>query len=78
VAGPIFEINQINGVAVLARDGIELMTGIYRPGAGGRFPAPPAFSPRPRQIQNPCAPSQSADAVVTTARRCHPMRRTGR
>jgi uncharacterized protein len=53
---PAFEISQTDDVAVLMRDGVELMVDVYRPAAEGRFPALLAFSPYPRQIQNLRAP----------------------
>src|ERR1022692_3699138 len=53
---PTFKISQTDDVAVPMRDGIALMSDIYRPDAEGRFPALLAFSSYPRQIQNLRAP----------------------
>jgi len=43
-------------VAVVMRDGVELLADVHRPDTGGRFPALIAASPYPRQIQDLGAP----------------------
>ena len=49
---PTFEIEQVDDVAILMRDGANLLADIYKPNADGRFPALLSFSPYPRQIQD--------------------------
>ncbi len=55
---PAYQISQANDVPAPMRDGVELMTDIYRPGTGGRVPALLAYSCYPRQMQNLGAPGR--------------------
>ena len=59
---PTFEIEQVDDVAILMRDGANLLADIYKPNADGRFPALLAFSSYPRQIQNSRIPLGMVEA----------------
>jgi predicted acyl esterase len=52
-------------VAAKMRDGVDLMTDIYRPATAGRYPVLIAVSPYPRQIQNIGAPLGIIEAGQT-------------
>jgi uncharacterized protein len=53
---PDYEMTQDFDVKAPMRDGINLLTDVYRPQAEGKFPVLIAASPYPRQIQNCGAP----------------------
>ncbi|HYB27990.1 MAG TPA: CocE/NonD family hydrolase [Solirubrobacteraceae bacterium] len=53
---PEYEMTHDFDVEAPMRDGINLLTDVYRPDAEGRFPVLIAASPYPRQIQNSGAP----------------------
>lgn len=59
---PAYQVSQANDVPAPMRDGVELMTDIYRPDAGGRVPALLAYSCYPRQMQNLRAPAGVIEA----------------
>jgi predicted acyl esterase len=53
---PRFEVVRDEDVAAPMRDGVDLLTDVYRPSEPGRYPVLLAASPYPRQIQNLGAP----------------------
>jgi putative CocE/NonD family hydrolase len=59
---PAYQVSQANDVPAPMRDGVELMTDIYRPDADGRVPALLAYSCYPRQMQNLRAPAGVIEA----------------
>ena len=59
---PAYQVSQAHDVPAPMRDGVELMTDIYRPGADGRVPALLAYSCYPRQMQNLRAPAGVIEA----------------
>ena len=62
-------------VAVPMRDGINLSIDIYRPDAGGRFPALLAFSIYNKDLQGPDMAKALGPSFISTARSaCRPRR----
>jgi hypothetical protein len=47
-----FDIKRTNDVAISMRDGTKLLSDLFQPDVGGRFPALLSVSPYPRQIQD--------------------------
>lgn len=47
-----YDIARDDDIAVLMRDGVELLADVHRPAVAGRYPVLIAASPYPRQIQN--------------------------
>ena len=70
---PEYEMTHDFDVEAPMRDGINLLTDVYRPDAEGRFPVLIAASPYPRQIQNsgapmgfiPCCPGSARSGSLT-------------
>lgn len=65
LSGPEYGMRCDEDVAVLMRDGVELLADVHRPDADGRFPALIAASPYPRQIQDLGAPMGFIEAGAT-------------
>lgn len=62
---PQFDIAPALDIPILLRDGVELLSDIYRPTADGRYPGLVAFSPYPRQLQNTRIPAGVVEAGAT-------------
>jgi hypothetical protein len=62
---PAYDVVFEKNVIVEARDGVRLMTDVYRPDADGLFPALLSVSCYPRQIQNVHAPIGIVEAGAT-------------